>query len=252
MKIATLNLRHHNDRWEERFPLVVDTLLHANADLVGLQEVSIKVGPKDQAQLIADAINARSNQLHYKVYFTPTREVTQDQEGIAILSRLPVESFESIALPGPWRVAQRITVRQEGRLLCFANTHLHHEPWRDESIRLPQAAALMEWVNGQPCPSVISGDFNAEPDSTTILHIKQSHCSAYESVHGTEPNLTYPTPLVVPLPAHTNTIDYLFYSPDALQVTACEKIGTQSAPLDPTLYPSDHYGLCAEMVWLQG
>ena len=250
MKIATLNLRHHNDRWEERFPRVVETLLDANADLVGFQEVSIKVGPKDQAQLIADAVNAVSNQLAYRVYFTPTRELTKDQEGIAILSRLPVESFESIALPGPWRVAQRITVRQAGRLLCFANTHLHHEPWRDESIRLPQAAALMDWVNAHACPSVISGDFNAEPDSTTILHIKQSHRSAYESVHGTEPDLTYPTPLVVPTPAHTNTIDYLFYSPEALQVTACEKIGTQSAPHDPTLYPSDHYGLCAELVWL--
>jgi endonuclease/exonuclease/phosphatase family metal-dependent hydrolase len=249
MKIATLNLRHHSDRWQERFPLVVETLLDANADLVGLQEVSIKVGPKNQAQLIADAINTLSKQLPYLVYFSPTREVTKDQEGIAILSRLPAESFESIALPGPWRVAQRITVRQEGRLLCFANTHLHHEPWRDETIRLPQATALMDWVNALTCPCVISGDFNAEPDSATILKIKQSHCSAYESVHDSEPDFTYPTPLVVPAPAHTNTIDYLFYSPDALQVTACEKIGTQSAAHDPTLYLSDHYGLCAEMAW---
>ncbi|HET60024.1 MAG TPA: hypothetical protein ENN32_06620 [Chloroflexi bacterium] len=250
MKIATLNLRHHSDRWEERFPLVVATLLNANADLVGLQEVSIKVGPKNQAQLIAEAVNMQSNQLPYRVYFTPTREATRDQEGIAILSRLPAESFESIALPGPWRVAQRITIRHEGRLLCFANTHLHHEPWRDESIRLPQAIALMDWIKALPCPCVISGDFNAEPDSATILNIKQSHRSSYESVHGSEPDLTYPTPLVVPTPAHTNTIDYLFYSPKALQVTACEKIGTQSAPHDPTLYPSDHYGLCADIVWL--
>jgi endonuclease/exonuclease/phosphatase family metal-dependent hydrolase len=249
MKIATLNLRHHSDRWEERFPLVVDTLLKSNADLIGLQEVSIKVGPKNQAQLIAEAVNALSNYPPYQVYFTPTREATKDQEGIAILSRLPAESFESIALPGPWRVAQRITVRQEGRLLCFANTHLHHEPWRDESIRLQQAIALMDWINAQSNACVISGDFNAEPDSATIVQIKQSHRSAYESVHGSEPDLTYPTPLVVPAPAHTNTIDYLFYSPDAFQVIACEKIGTQSAPHDPTLYPSDHYGLCSEMVW---
>ncbi|MEE4194817.1 MAG: endonuclease/exonuclease/phosphatase family protein [Anaerolineae bacterium] len=248
MKIATLNLRHHMDRWEERFPLVVQTLLDADADLVGLQEVSIKLGPKNQAQMIADKIQKVSGTL-YNVYFTRTREVTKDQEGIAILSQYPLTSTESIALPGPWRVAQRITVEIEGRTLGFTNTHLHHEPWRDESIRLPQVQSLMDWVNTQPFPCVISGDFNAEPDSATILKVKETHRSAYESIHGTEPDFTYPTPLVQPVPAHTNTIDYLFYAPDALSVTACEKIGTKSAPHDATLYPSDHFGLLAELNW---
>ena len=228
MKIATFNLRHHMDRWEERFPLVVQALCDADADLVGLQEVSIKLGPKNQAQLIADAVKAVSG-THYNVYFTLTREVTKDQEGIAILSKLPLTSAESAALPGPWRVAQMVTVEIEGRTLGFTNTHLHHEPWRDETIRLPQVQFLMAWVNAQPFPCVISGDFNAEPDSSTILHAKQTHRSAYESVHGAEPDFTYPTPLVQPVPAHTNTIDYLLYAPDALRVHACEKIGTQSA-----------------------
>ncbi len=250
MNISTLNLRHHMDRWEERFPLVVQTLLDADADLVGLQEVSIKLGPKNQAQLIADAINQGSAKAPYQVSFTLTREVTKDQEGIAILSRLPVKSFESVALPGPWRVAQMVTVEIEGRLLGFANTHLHHVPWRDESIRLPQAEFFMEWVNGQSFPCVMSGDYNAEPQSSTVLKVKETHRSAYETAHGKEPDFTCPTPLVKPFHDVPDTIDFLFYASEALRVTGCELIGTEPDPHDPTLYASDHFGLCAEFEWM--
>ena len=249
MKFATLNLRHHQDRWEERFPLVVETLLDADADIVGLQEVSIKLGPKNQAELIAEEINKVSGKAPFNVYFTLTREVTKDQEGIAILSRFPLKSADSIALPGPWRVAQMITVDIEGRTIGFANTHLHHEPWTNEIVRLPQAQAFLEWINAQVFPCVMSGDYNAQPMSETVLHIKQTHASAYETVHGSEPDQTYPTPLVQPVPDHTASIDYLFYAPDALNVTSAELIGTQTAPHDDTLCASDHYGVMAEMAW---
>ncbi len=250
IKFATFNLRHHMDRWEERFPLVVQTLLDADADIIGFQEVSIKLGPKNQAELIADEINKVSGKAPYQAYFTRTREVTKDQEGIAILSRLPVKNFDSVALPGPWRVAQMVTVEIEGRELGFANTHLHHEPWRDETIRLPQVEFLMEWVNQQSFPCVMSGDYNAEPVSSTILHVKKTHRSAYESVHGKEPDLTAPTPLVPPFHDVPDTIDYLFYAADAMQAIACELIGTEPAEDDATLYASDHYGLCAEFNWI--
>lgn len=249
MKFATLNLRHHQDRWEERFPLVVQTLLDADADLVGLQEVSLQLGPQNQAELIADEINKMSGKAPYNICFTRTRELTRDQEGIAILSRFPVNHMESIALPGPWRVAQRVTVEIESRQLCFANTHLHHEPWTNESIRLPQVQRFMDWVTAQPLPCVMSGDYNAQPHSTTIQHVKLTHRSAHEAMHGREPDQTYPTPLVQPVPAHSAVIDYLFFSDEALKVTNCTLIGTQTAPHDDTLCASDHYGVMAEMQW---
>jgi hypothetical protein len=40
-------------------------------------------------------------------------------------------------------------------------------------------------------------------------------------------------------------IDYIFLSRGDFQVEKAYLIGDAPAPDDPTLYPSDHFGLCA-------
>jgi hypothetical protein len=40
MKVITFNLRNNSDRWEERFPLIIRTLLTEKADLVDFQGVN--------------------------------------------------------------------------------------------------------------------------------------------------------------------------------------------------------------------
>ncbi len=248
MKIATLNLCHHAHRWEERLPLIVKAIIDLEIDLISLQEVWTHLGPANQAQIVADAINMQLGCEEYQASFTnSTRE--NSQMGIAMLARIPVEDFASIPLPGPWRVAQMLNLTIDGHKIGFVNTHFHNQPVDDESIRLPQAERLMEWVHEQDFPCIISGDFNAPPNSSTILRIKESHPSAYETIHGKEPEFTYPTPLIDPAP--TEMVDYLFYDPQAFTVKTCDLFGTQSAPNDERLYASDHYGLVAEIDWLK-
>lgn len=54
MKILTLNLRHNQDRWEDRLPLIIDALHTEQADVVSVQEVWLGF---QQAHLIADKLN---------------------------------------------------------------------------------------------------------------------------------------------------------------------------------------------------
>lgn len=61
MKLITYNLRHHANRWEERFPLVLALLLDEDADLIAFQEVFLLLGEQNQAALIAEALNLRSS-----------------------------------------------------------------------------------------------------------------------------------------------------------------------------------------------
>ncbi|MBN2046618.1 MAG: endonuclease/exonuclease/phosphatase family protein, partial [Anaerolineaceae bacterium] len=212
MKIATFNLRHHNDRWSERFPLVVEMLLQADADVVGLQEVSLKLGPKDQAEIIVEALNRQTSGAPYTVHFRETRGATKGQEGIALITRLPIAEAKGIDLPELWRVAVLVQVEVDGRPLCILNTHLHHEPQDDEAIRYPQAQRLVEWAHEQPFPCLITGDFNAEPESSTIQLVKQTFDSAHELRHGQEPDFTWPTPLVPDADSSEDghMIDYIF------------------------------------------
>ena len=247
MKVITFNLRNNSDRWRERFPLIVQTLLEEEADLIGLQEVFTNIGEMNQAELIADQLNSKLGAPHYKPYVTRCRGELKDREGIAILSRLPVLSFDEIALPNIWRVAQKVQVLIEGRQVTFINTHLHHEPASDESIRLPQAQAVLDWIKPSESPIILVGDMNAQPNSSTIQLFKKSLTSAYAACHSEEPGFTFPTPLTAQGQENNRlAIDYIFFSQGNWILQDCHLIGNRQLKDDPTLYPSDHFGLSAK------
>jgi endonuclease/exonuclease/phosphatase family metal-dependent hydrolase len=245
MRIITLNLRHNQDRWDERLPLVVDCLHREQADVVGLQEVCL---PIQQAHIIADALNAQSTDQPYGVWVEPKWGSEADVEGIAILSRLPVLEHERLELPQGERVAQRIAVEVDGVRVNIANTHLHHRPIEDESIRLPQMHALLDWMFSRvPQRWLLTGDMNALPDSSTIAAANERLKSAYFSVHGEHP-ITFPAPLAAAVRTDFRAcIDHIFFDA-ALGVTGARIIGDETPPDDPTLSASDHLGLSADIV----
>ena len=242
MKVITLNLRFTADRWRERFPMIIDLLHTEQADVIGLQEVALKI---QQAHLILGALNYLNPQNPYKL------RVADDtfQPAIlanAILSRYPIIQHERLCLPENFRIAQRIVIHIHDKILNIANTHLHHKPYSNESIRLPQMKAVVDWLNHQAGDSVIlMGDFNAQPDSETIDYAQQFFQSAHRAIHGYEPDKTFPTPLI-DKDFKPRTIDYILFSADTLRVVHAKLVGNQPHPNDASLYPSDHFGVCAE------
>lgn len=243
MRIITLNLRHNQDRWDERLPLVVDCLHREQADVIGLQEVYL---PIQQAHIVADALNAQTPSQPYSVWVEPKWGSEADVEGIALLSRLPVLEHERLELPEGQRVAQRIVIEVAGMPVNIANTHLHHRPVEDESIRLPQMRALLDWMFSRASQRwLLTGDMNALPDSPTILAASERLQSAYFSLHGEHP-ITFPAPLAYSSRADFRAcIDHIFFD-SALRVTGGRIIGDETPPHDPTLSASDHLGLSAD------
>lgn len=244
MKLLTLNLRHNEDRWEERFPLVVDIVAAEAPDVIAFQEVWLAFR---QAHLIADALCQRAPQLAYEVYVEP-KWGDNPVEGIGMLSRWPILERERLELPEGGRVAQRIRLEAGGHVFNVANVHLHHRPMEDESIRLPQMQRLLAWMREQPEGWLLAGDMNAMPGCATIAAAKTSLSSAYEVIHGREPDATFPTPLVSQdyAPGLAIVIDYIFFDTRHFKALDARRIADQPHPDDPTLYPSDHYGLAAE------
>ncbi len=248
MKILTFNLRHDADRWAERYPLVVQALREQDADIIGFQEAAISIR---QAHLIADALHTETGTPPYGVYVQP-KWGENSHEGIALLTRLPVVEVDAIDLPEGGRVAQRLCVIDQGRPLNIVNTHLHHLPEDDEYVRLPQMQAILAWLaaltDTHPNePWVCVGDFNAQPHSATIQAAAKTFTSAYRAIHGADP-LTFPTPLVKDSGSYPRiAIDYVFVDPAALTVVNAALIGTSPAAHDPSLYPSDHFGIAAEL-----
>ncbi len=251
LKVATLNLRHNQDRWPERRPLVIAELARERPHLVGLQEVWL---PGSQAAVVTDLLNAACAAAGYGERYTfrqqPKVGFEGLWEGIAILSRLPVEDYGWLSLGGGERVAQRLRAAlPAGGRVDFYNTHLHHR--RAEQLRLLQARRLLDWMAERPAGSfpILVGDMNAVPGSPPIQAFKAQLRSAHEVVRGREPDYTDPTPLGGKERSPRKVIDYIFVTPatDAGRVVRAWRAFECPAPGDPTLYASDHFGLMAEI-----
>lgn len=260
MKVATLNLRNDKDRWAERFGLVVQGILQELPDIIALQEVALSI---HQAESIADAVNSQLTELTYQVSVAKCwgPEITL---GEAILSRYPKTRDKETRLPGQYdgqpsgRVAHLVSVSDGTRQVNVVNTHLHHLPKDDEAVRFLQIQFLLDWMfrlGSENAPWIFMGDMNAKPNSRTVQYISKRFKSAYRTYHGTEPEYTFPTPLVAQKEScrsdwyEPRAIDYIFFSATALRVEEAHLAFTHSHSKDHTLFPSDHFGLVATFGW---
>ena len=257
-KLVTFNLLNKKpSRWHERRRLIVRELRALQPDVIALQEVSL---PHNNAQWLADQLGG------YKVYTAPKAGALGAREGVATLSRLPVEARWTINLQAQSRVAQVLRLRLGDQPLIVVNGHFLFHVY-DHIKRTQQVRQVLGWLRASAdgCPTIACGDFNATPEMRTIQTMKAAFRSAYELVHGREPEYTCPTPLAYRFNAlrkglstlgnllanrqprpWRGTLDYIFVDRH-FRVLSCDLVLNAPAEDDPTLYPSDHVGLCATL-----
>jgi endonuclease/exonuclease/phosphatase family metal-dependent hydrolase len=95
---------------------------------------------------------------------------------------------------------------------------------------------------------VVQGDFNAYEGEKTVEIMKARFRSAYETVHGLEPEKTWPTPVNTYDNSPAGTLDYIYVSPEFRVVDAGLAFDRPS-PDNADLFPSDHLGLYAVLEW---
>lgn len=129
------------------------------------------------------------------------------------------------------------------------NTHLDHE---HQDKRAAQASAVVQWmdkVKHKADAIILSGDFNGGPHEAFHASLDQKGFrSAHRSVHGVEPQGTWPSGIQAPFAedGSPECLDYVYiWEAEGVlcRVTAAELRGTRPADADKTLYPSDHVAL---------
>ncbi|MBI5949246.1 MAG: endonuclease/exonuclease/phosphatase family protein [Chloroflexi bacterium] len=242
--VATFNLRNTTDRYEERKPLLAAGFAALAPDIIGLQEVMFVDDRQDDflARQVPDrlytSVDARSER--YPGF------------GNAILCSVgEVQAHEELRLSRN-RVAHRALVAlPEGKMLWFVNTHLHHKPGEPE-VRLEQADAICGWMAEAPAAdaTIIAGDFNTPPFEPAYARMTAAgYRSAYREANGEEPAVTWPSGIIaetMDTDGDPNCLDYLWLGGSARAVSA-RLAFNQHAPGDPTLYPSDHFAVVAEV-----
>jgi endonuclease/exonuclease/phosphatase family metal-dependent hydrolase len=243
LHVATLNILNLADRWDERLPLLLADFATLQPDLIGLQEV-VYVMHQDR---IIGAAGAGE-------YRAVRGWAGRPEYGNSTLVRAPLEATDVDRVDlGAERSAHRARVELPGRRsVVFAVTHLHHLG-SDEAIRDAQAAALLDWLDGAPRADgqIVVGDFNADPDEPTPARMRAAGFrSAHHEANGAEPAVTWPSGLQAPAmdsDGPPECLDYIWVR-GAIAVEDCRLVFDRPSATDPTVYPSDHFGLAAHVL----
>ncbi|WP_329218262.1 endonuclease/exonuclease/phosphatase family protein [Streptomyces sp. NBC_01485] len=178
MRVVTWNLWWRFGPWRERQKAILAVLRELRPDVVGLQEVWA-ADAENLAEWLADELG-----LHWTWAPSPSperwRSRTADSDradfGVAVLSRWPVTEQETLLLPAPpdladGRLALYARVAAPAFDVPFFTTHLTSAA-HASAVRRAQVTALAELVArhraGTPFPPVVTGDFNAWPDSDEV------------------------------------------------------------------------------------
>jgi endonuclease/exonuclease/phosphatase family metal-dependent hydrolase len=242
LHVATLNILNLADRWFERLPLILADMAALQPDLLGLQEV---VYVMQQDRLIGAAGEGR--------YGAVRGWAGRPEYGNSLLVREPLVATEVERVDlGHDRAAHRALVRLPGGgSALVVVTHLHHLG-PDEEIRDRQAAAILSWLADAPAAdaTILMGDFNADPAEAAPVRLRAAGFrSAYAEATGEEPAVTWPSGLQAPAmdtDGDPECLDYIWLR-GAVRVVSARLVFDRPDPEDPTIYPSDHLGIAAQL-----
>lgn len=174
VRVLTWNLWWRFGDWRSRHKAILSVLSHARPDICGLQEVwASPVG--NAAELLARELG-----MHWTWTASPAPGRWQEQLdepsigiGNAILSRWPIGAHAHLRLPtgsagDEGRTVLHAIIDAPAGPVPFFTTQLNSAP-QHSAVRCEQVVAIAGFVAGNTAskghPPVVTGDFNAEPDS---------------------------------------------------------------------------------------
>ncbi len=247
-------------RWRERQPGIVETLQRLDADVVALQEVWDD-GRQSQAQALADALGC-----HH--VFDAVARIDGVAFGNAILSRWPILSEQSRPLPGAPTAQEpaprRVLAARIGGPRGALGVSCTHLSWRPEQSRLrqQQVGALCRFAletAPETFPPVVCGDFNAPPSADEIRAMTGEAAVPVEGLFFYDAWLAAGNTSAGCTWSNTNPnthgalepdrrIDYVFVGrPLDSGAGHVVRAGLFADAARDGLYPSDHFGVVAEL-----
>lgn len=244
LRVATLNLEQDHKRWERRRDSIIEALAAIDPDLFAMNEVCI---PLQSARWIQQMMRERHGQDYALVQQTRVNGLSA-VEGEALLTRLPIVETGNLDYRTRDMVALVVRVLLGAHPVDVYVTHQYMSRG-DDSLRLFQAQQLLAWIDsrGDVAAKIVCGDFNATLDapSAALMAARfrptQTAPTAFTPLADENGNVSHPY-----WPRMDRCIDYIWIS-DRLEVVGSEVCFNQAIGQDPSLYPSDHAGVWADL-----
>jgi endonuclease/exonuclease/phosphatase family metal-dependent hydrolase len=270
LRVVSWNLWWRFGDWRRRFEVIRATLTDAGPDICGLQEVWA-TDASHQGQSLAAALG-----MHLVWAPSPKPERWQRRTGehdasvgTVVLSRWPVEASEVIRLPPDpddsaheGRTALAARISSPAGPLLFVTTQLNSAATAS-AIRRRQVDVIAEFVGRNRVgtfPPVVTGDFNAQPDSDEVRRFEghltapavpgQVLIDAWRYAEPGQPGLTWDVrnPNVAATFEPSARIDYIFVgAPGPGGQGHVQRVGLIGNCARDDVWPSDHAGLIADL-----
>ena len=157
------------------------------------------------------------------------------------------------------RNCQMMTFRDtvQDQNLIMINLHIHNPCEAIELgdyLRKHQAEQMLHWMKAREREVkaekvFVFGDFNTTPGYSAYNLMKDlGFKSAYETIHGEEPEWTFGCHIEAPFKDldPPECLDYIFFKGADLEVTTAELAADEHVPGDPTLSASDHRAIVCD------
>jgi endonuclease/exonuclease/phosphatase family metal-dependent hydrolase len=276
VRVVTLNLWGDQGPHAQRFPLVVQGLRELDADVICLQEVrQVPDRVPNQAEELAAALG-----FHW--VFEPASSWGGGDEGLAVVSRFPVQQRAVMDLPESTSAERRLVLmaavrppgvgaEEAGGLIRLFTTHLHYRP-TDGGRREAQVLAVDEFVNAHRQDAdgavLVTGDFNATDSHDEIRFLRGFHTLGGQRTYYQDAYVAA-NPTAGPVDGATwarrnhftrklhwleadRRIDYIFVG--AMRRDGRNTVHSSAVVLDTAdahgLFPSDHFGVMADVAYL--
>ena len=232
VKILSFNILHGaTTKGDFDLDVIAKVISETDPDFVALQEVDYKTNRAKNYDL-ATELGWRTKMTSI---FGRAMYFDGGEYGEGVLSKHSILSSRNIALPHnpgdePRAALEISTILPSKDTISFIGTHLDH--LKEEDNRIMQAKKINQTFKSNNHPTILAGDLNAEPKSTTMNILESLWTSAYRKE---EPKPTYPSN------SPSKKIDYVLFYPQHRWKVLDSKV------ICDTL-ASDH---CAYLVTLQ-
>jgi endonuclease/exonuclease/phosphatase family metal-dependent hydrolase len=243
-RVVTLNIEQDHKRWSDRHPLISAEIAGLRPDLIAFNEVSV---PLQTAKLLRDVAIATTG-IPYKLVQQTRVNGLSKLEGEALLTRFPITETGNLDYRARDIVALVARVEIAERPVDFYVTHLYMSRG-DDSLRLFQVQQLLGWIDTRAdIPArIVCGDFNATLDAPSAglmasrFRSTQTEPTAFTPLADSDGTVSHPD-----RPRLDRCIDYIWV-PGNIRVLASEVCFNKPSPNDPSLWPSDHAGVWADL-----
>jgi endonuclease/exonuclease/phosphatase family metal-dependent hydrolase len=270
LRVVTFNLFHGGPtsglagdglRLEERLAMTVDELRRLKPDVIALQEASISLRRGNVAERLG-------RELGYYVAHAPASErlfsgsflgrlgvmLINFNEGPAVLSRWPIVAREIIDLPrcgerflDP-RVLLRVEIEAPGRRLQVYSTHASGYTCEYERIE----SAVRERRGA--VAAIVMGDLNETEQVPGLARLttRAGFTDAFRAANPTDPGNTDIQQIGATAATVSRRYDYIFvvptvHAPGAVLASRVVLNEPRRRADGTTLWPSDHYGVLADI-----